>query len=94
MTEITPEEAVMYMTIGFMVIVGIWLIVLTYLVLKRQKKAAGVKPVEEASEKEEPEEEKAEEEETEEEEKTESEEEGSEEGEKEATEMLEDLAKE
>lgn len=33
----TEEEAVLWLTIGFMIVVGIWLISLTYLVLKRTK---------------------------------------------------------
>jgi hypothetical protein len=33
----TPNEAIMYMAMGFMIIIGIWLTVLTYLVLKRHK---------------------------------------------------------
>jgi flagellar biosynthesis/type III secretory pathway M-ring protein FliF/YscJ len=33
----TEDEAILWMTIGFMIIIGIWLISLTYLVLKRTK---------------------------------------------------------
>lgn len=31
----TTNEAIMYLAIGFMIIIGIWLTALTYLVLKR-----------------------------------------------------------
>ena len=41
----TEEEAILWLTIGFMIVVGIWLISLTYLVLKRIK--AQEKPKEE-----------------------------------------------
>lgn len=60
MTGITEEQAVLYLTIGFMVIVGIWLIALTYLVLKRTKSAE--KKEEEEEEEKEPEAEEEEEE--------------------------------
>jgi uncharacterized protein YpmS len=33
----TEDEAILWMTMGFMIIIGIWLISLTYLVLKRTK---------------------------------------------------------
>ena len=33
----TTEQAIMYLAIGFMIIIGIWLTALTYLVLKRHK---------------------------------------------------------
>lgn len=33
----TEDEALLWMTMGFMIIIGIWLIALTYLVLKRTK---------------------------------------------------------
>jgi hypothetical protein len=33
----TTDEAILYLAIGFMVIIGIWLTALTYLVLKRHR---------------------------------------------------------
>lgn len=36
----TTNEAIMYLAIGFMIIIGIWLSVLTYMVLKRHRDIA------------------------------------------------------
>ena len=33
----TTEQAIMYLAIGFMIIIGIWLTALTYLVLRRHR---------------------------------------------------------
>jgi hypothetical protein len=33
----TTDEAILYLALGFMIIIGIWLSALTYMVLKRHK---------------------------------------------------------